>query len=478
MQYSMMNYGYFLQQITTFIYLPVNFFIILVKLTCTEDITAEMLAFPQWKFLIMGFFDSLQGLLITVGGLNVPGIMQNLLLQGSVPVTMIFSLLMLRNRGDSITRTARQVLKNKGINFTEEYIEDHDILKHGDPTCRILVNRRDVGKVHELLRHEQPPEEDILLEFFTWIYDTFCCCFKRKDGINDTGSIQMGRGSLSHVTLFSGIGQDELDGEVVLVSNAHTWGKHLKSFYSAAQYVGALIIMSGLVVSVWPDVVTGGAGQASGDIVFFCSTIPIAVSAVYKEIAFKSVSDMDVWYLNGYVAVPQFVLGLLYAPLAAYMTKLPLHDIPSNLWNGLQCWLLGRNFITRDYGWDCSEEVDCGGDDTPMCCDSCDGRYPRVSALPALWGVLAYMFANICYNIFLVLVIKHGSAALMYATSTLVLPLGSVAFTIHALMGLHAKDFTPYTGGGLGVVLLGLFIYRFVDMYIKSRQAKKDKESQ
>lgn len=78
---------------------------------------------------------------------------------------------------------------------------------------------------------------------------------------------------------------------------------------------------AGLVVSVWPDVYGGGsAGPISGDLLFFTATIPIAVSGVYKEIAFKSVSDMDVWYLNGYVALPQFLIGLLYAPLAAVMT--------------------------------------------------------------------------------------------------------------------------------------------------------------
>lgn len=72
---------------------------------------------------------------------------------------------------------------------------------------------------------------------------------------------------------------------------------------------------------MWPDLRGGaGAGPISGDLLFFTATIPIAVSGVYKEIAFKSVQDMDVWYLNGYVALPQFLIGLLYAPLAAVMT--------------------------------------------------------------------------------------------------------------------------------------------------------------
>jgi len=274
---------------------------------------------------------------------------------------------------------------------------------------------------------------------------------------------------LSHVTLFSGISQEDLEGEVVLISDAHTWGKHFCTFYSAAQYLGASIILAGLVVSVWPDL-KGGAGSFSGDLLFFTATIPIAVSGVYKEIAFKSVDDMDVWYLNGYVALPQFLIGLLYAPLAAVMTGLKIADIPQNIWQGLQCWLIGTNFITRADGYDCSEDTDCGFDGKKMCCDSCDGSNDMVSSIPALWGVIGYMVANIAYNVFLVLVIKHGSAALMYATSTLVLPLGSIAFTIRAFLGKHAIPFNGYTGAGLGVVLLGLLIYRFVDMLIKSRR--------
>jgi len=83
------------------------------------------------------------------------------------------------------------------------------------------------------------------------------------------------------------------------------------------------------------------------------------------------------------------------------------------------------------------------------------------------------MVANIAYNVFLVLVIKHGSAALMYATSTVVLPLGSIAFTISVFMGDHATAFDVYTGIGLGVVLFGLIIYRFGDLLLRNYYAKR-----
>jgi hypothetical protein len=87
------------------------------------------------------------------------------------------------------------------------------------------------------------------------------------------------------------------------------------------------------------------------------------------------------------------------------------------------------------------------------------------------------MIANIGYNVVLVLVIKHGSAALMYITSTIVLPLGmwiisgfertylrklylslgTICFTFKFLLGEHAQDFNWFNGGGLAVVMFGMF---------------------
>jgi hypothetical protein len=275
-----------------------------------------------------------------------------------------------------------------------------------------------------------------------------------------------------NVALFGGVDPRELDGDVVLVTDSHPWGVHFRTFYSVAQYVGATIIMFGLVVSVWPAISgKGGVGPLEWDSVFFSSTILIAISGVYKEIAFQAVSDMDVWYLNGWVALPQFVIGLMYAPIAAVMTDLPLADIPQNLWRGLQCWLVGTNFVSLRFGDLCSADTKCGVPPELMCCDSCDGALAGVSSMPAIAAVFLYMGFNIAYNVFLVLVIKHGSAALMYASSTVVLPLGSAAFTITFFLGHHAMPFNMFNGFGLGIVILGLLIYRFVDMYVKSRRS-------
>jgi len=405
--------------------------------------------------------------------------MQNLLLQGSVPVTMLFSLFLLKSYGDDITRVARGILQSRHIYFTEQYAGDdrvEDARLKNTSVVRITVNGTDMGNIPSILKDETPPDPDPFARLGIWLEKSLCGP-KRPDRTS-LGQIQ--ETDLHNVTLFQGSSADELRTKsVVLISDSPSWGHHFWTFDTIAQYMGAAVILTGLVVSVWPSLIkeSGGAGLIGWELIFFSSTIPIALSGVYKEMGFKA-CDLDVWYLNGYVAIWQFVLGLLYAPLAAVMTGLAISDIPLNIWQGLQCWLLGTNFITRERGFDCSIALECGTGGNKMCCDSCDGSIPTISSLRAIWGVLFYMIFNIAYNVFLVLVIKHGSAALMYATSTVVLPLGSIAFIIPAFMGQHAIPFDVYTGIGLAVVLIGLVIYRFGDLLIRNYWAKQAKRRQ
>eukprot|EP01137_Pigoraptor_chileana_P008059 Opistho-2@54385 len=424
MQYASINYSYFDSQFTTFMYIPISFIVIWIKIRFTNDITPEQRSFPQYKFAIMGFLDSMAGLLSVVGGRQVPGMMQNLLTQGVVPVTMLMSILCLRPRGCSTCRSARAFLQKHKVKFNEESLLPQECT---DTECKswVLINGTSVKG-------------------------------------SDTRNLE---------TLIAKELPSTLTYQATLYTSAKAWNKHFREFYTVPQYLGALIILCGLLVSVWPAVTGGnGAGPALWDMIFFTNTIPTALSSVYKEIAFRSVEDMDVWYLNGYVAVYQFIFGLPYAPLAAVMTDLKISDIPSNLWDGARCLFTGENFIVPSYlnataliltNSSClTMDPNCAGSNT--CCDSCDGSYSAVSGVSALTGMILYMCANIAYNIVLVLVIKHGSAALMYVASTVVLPLGAASFTIKAFLGQHATSFTVYDGCGLGVVLLGLVIYRFL----------------
>jgi len=131
--------------------------------------------------------------------------------------------------------------------------------------------------------------------------------------------------------------------------------------------------------------------------------------------------------------------------------------------------------------------------------DDCTWAWTMVLGTHLLLGVLSstapsslrfagYIAANIAYNIVILLVIKYGSAALLYVVwmsfvalfqgylsflsfvftdlleslqaSAVVLPLANIAFTLDFIMGNQAQNLSVYDIVGLVVILIGLLIYR------------------
>ena len=236
------NYGYFDSQFTTIIFLPITFAVLLFKYFM-GSITNEQWAFPQWKYVLMGVLDSLSGLLIVVGGLKVPGMMQNLLLQGVVPVTMVTSILCLRPRGCNRCSQMKGILQKAEASF--------------DAICTLPV-----------------------------ACDPGHCVAKIQVG--DVGVF----GPADATALETCISRPGIERErIIFYSSEKQWGEHARDFYSVAQCAGAGVIIGGLIVSAWPALSGSGAGAGPivWDMVYFSSTIPIALSSVYKEIAFRTV---------------------------------------------------------------------------------------------------------------------------------------------------------------------------------------------
>ena len=80
----------------------------------------------------------------------------------------------------------------------------------------------------------------------------------------------------------------------------------------------------------------------------------------------------------------------------------------------------------------------------------------------ALPLVCFYIAVNMTFNIFVTLVIKHGSATLMYAAITVAVPIAYIVLLFYQSWtdNLHASPFTwPYFVGITGVVV-GLTLYR------------------
>jgi drug/metabolite transporter (DMT)-like permease len=224
----------------------------------------------------------------------------------------------------------------------------------------------------------------------------------------------------------------------------------LKERYSIIQAGGAVLIVVGVVVSLLPSLLS--KADNTGNVFFWnmfylCQVIPFAASNVYKDIAFKSV-DMDVWYLQFWDVFWQSVFGTMLFPINTILpppAKVSWSQIPGNMRDGALC-LIGQNLIVPD-----GTANSCELPHATNPCDRCDDA----------WIVLTiYMAINVAYNVFILLVIKYGSATVLSIAQTIRLPLTNICFSFKFIMG---KDYTPFKGAsvyGLLVILAGLISYR------------------
>lgn len=85
---------------------------------------------------------------------------------------------------------------------------------------------------------------------------------------------------------------------------------------------------------------------------------------------------------------------------------------------------------------------------------------PGVECDTAGAWLVGYSVTNFIYNVLGLLLMKAGSehgvgAVLCTIAYALKLPLSNLVFTIHAIMGPHTEHFTPWSVGGLVIVLVG-----------------------
>ncbi|CAN0197416.1 unnamed protein product, partial [Discosporangium mesarthrocarpum] len=192
-------------------------------------------------------------------------------------------------------------------------------------------------------------------------------------------------------------------------------------------YIGAAVVICGIIITLIPTFAGGSSGASAGDegdastqiiwsIVQVLSCIPMCLSSVYKEKALGD-DDMDVIYLNGWVAVFQFLASLLFAVPSAYAMGLPVSELPLNTFQGYQCFL-GRNNAHHPPLMQCDA---CGHRITSIPVDHCE---------LAPYFVTAYLVFNIVYNVVLIVILKYGSANVLFLASTVMVPIGNVAFSL------------------------------------------------
>jgi len=218
----------------------------------------------------------------------------------------------------------------------------------------------------------------------------------------------------------------------------------LKIKYEIQHYIGALVVMAGIVVVLVPLFLEKNTGdqQESGVkvaiwlIVMILSCILMILSSVYKEKALGE-QEIDVVYLNGYVAIFQFLISIPLAIPSAYATNLTLSELPKNFIDGAKCYA-GINSITNPtYS-------------SSIWADAC-------SDAPLF--VNLYIGFNVLYNVLIIMILKYGSSNILWLAMTLMVPLGNAAFSLKFVPG-HQK-MKPTDIVGLVVIMGGLIVYRF-----------------
>eukprot|EP00123_Amoebidium_parasiticum_P008162 comp18615_c0_seq1/m.20194 comp18615_c0_seq1/g.20194 ORF comp18615_c0_seq1/g.20194 comp18615_c0_seq1/m.20194 type:complete len:563 (-) comp18615_c0_seq1:175-1863(-) len=206
--------------------------------------------------------------------------------------------------------------------------------------------------------------------------------------------------------------------------------------YNVCHILGANVVLAGLVVVLIPQF-TDAKGLQPMDVIWIItltlSCVPMTLSSIYKEKALGD-QEIDPIYLNGWIAVWQFVACLVFVIPSAYATPGgDISTIPRMVINGFRCY----GGINTDATDDCSSS-------------------------PLLVNV--YLFFNVGYNILIIMILKYGNANLLWLSSALMVPMGSMAFSLPFVPG-H-KPLGPFGYAGLVIIVFGLILYRFSHTFI------------
>lgn len=205
--------------------------------------------------------------------------------------------------------------------------------------------------------------------------------------------------------------------------------------FTAAQISGAALIVAGALLSSLESMLAPGSVMTSQDsmsvMFYLASNLPYALSAVYKEIAFKN-QKTDVMYLTQQVSIYQFFIGLLMLPLTAVPgvaspDGMPISEATEDLVDGTRCYL----------------ELPGSG---------CVHR----STCLLLTG---YCLLNFMYNTLGLYLTKFASSTVNAITSSLLLPVTALAFTL-PVMGPFKEKIHRDAFYGLAVIVFGFVLYQ------------------
>lgn len=228
----------------------------------------------------------------------------------------------------------------------------------------------------------------------------------------------------------------------------------LRVRYAWRAVLGAVLIFCGAAITVAGTVQHGSDSthfKWYAAVIYFMSNVPMALSAVYKEVAFKE-KTVDVWYLCWFVSTYQFLVSFVFVPLLSVPfvsgseNPPPIARLPGQFLDGAKCWIGAGPCCCS-----CASLAN-GTLMTPIAPGCCACPTPLGSAL---WLLPGYTLANFLYNAIGLFITKHGSAVLRYISYALILPLATIAGG-----PIFQEKLTVYVGVGLVTAITGFSLYQ------------------
>lgn len=183
-------------------------------------------------------------------------------------------------------------------------------------------------------------------------------------------------------------------------------------------------------------IIMGASAMAFFYILFIISTIPAAVSNVYKQKVLQGV-DADIFYVTWWSGFFQLLWGwacipLMWIPLPGQDTLAP-QDTFTAIWNTLVC---------------------IGGHDPTGHNQSCESG----STPPWIYVILYFSF-NATFNLCITWLIKRISAMWVQVATVLCLNLCNIFSSWHWIMGDSAQPLTGWDWAGALIVSSALWVY-------------------
>jgi len=405
----MYNYPNSLNLLQNFVYVPLCFAYILPVSRfglLNNAIPHEVTTLPKTPFAIMGLLDCITCMLLTFAAVYLPGTLLILLPQAAIPISMILSK---KIKGETYAR----------YQYLGAVVVVLGILVVLEP----LVTQRHVG------------------EFVCEAYDReeFCALCEGEDSEGGCSSHRT-KGAAAAAGSDGAIAippWDEGSSEFANFVLPRSLARTDSSTASSTSHDGELCRWTP-TDSARPSSSNGSSTATTllWSVVTILACVPMTLSSIYKEQALTGArSNIDPIFLNGWVALFQLLFSFPLSVPAGMTSDPPVTpgELPGNIWDGIKCYL-GMGTVTGG----------CHPDD--LCYES-----------PLYVNV--FLVFNVCFNILIVYILKFGSANVLFMASTVMVPVGNLAFALPFVPGstpLKDSDIA-----GLMVILLGLVTYRF-----------------